>query len=535
MEWWDAVVIGAGPNGLVAANILADAGWDVLVLEAEDAPGGAVRTAEITAPGFRNDLFSAFYPLAARSPVLAALHLERHGLAWTQAPAVVAHPTPDGPTAVLHRSPEATAATLDRFAAGDGDAWLRLFDRWRRVGPPLVDALLAPFPPVRHGLRLAAALGPRGIVPFARFALLPARRLAEEHFRGAGGPLLLAGNALHSDVPLDAPPSGLLGWLLTSLGQEVGFPVPVGGAGELSAALVRRLERAGGRLLTGVRVDRVLVTGAGRGARARGVAVDGTEVGARRAVLADVDAERLFSRLVGREHLSTATEAKLASFQRGWGTVKVDWALRTPVPWRDPAVGEAGTVHLASSLDELTMGTAEILSGRLPTDPFVVFGQMTVADPTRSPPGTESAWAYTHVPARLRHPAGGGERPLSRADVDEVVRRLEDRVEQYAPGFGATVLHRHVLGPADLETWDANLVDGDIGAGTYQIHQQAVFRPWAGWGRAETPVENLYLASASAHPGGGVHGACGANAARAARMHDRLARLRGPGRRPLHD
>ncbi len=535
MEWWDAVVIGAGPNGLVAANILADAGWEVLVLEAQDSPGGAVRTAEITAPGFRNDLFSAFYPLAARSPVLAALDLEAHGLAWTQAPAVVAHPTPDGPTAVLHRSPVATAATLDRFAAGDGDAWLRLFDRWRRVGPPLVDALLAPFPPVRHGLRLAAALGPRGIVPFARFALLPARRLGEEHFRGTGGPLLLAGNALHSDVPLDAPPSGLLGWLLTSLGQEVGFPVPVGGAGELSAALVRRLERAGGRLLTGVRVDRVLVTGVGRWARAHGVAVDGTEVGARRAVLADVDAERLFSRLVGREHLSTAAEAKLASFQRGWGTVKVDWALRSPVPWRDPAVGEAGTVHLASSLDELTMGTAEILSGRLPTDPFVVFGQMTVADPTRSPPDTESAWAYTHVPARVRDPVGGGDKPLSRGDVDEVVRRLEARVEQYAPGFGATVLRRHVLGPADLETWDANLVDGDIGAGTYQIHQQAVFRPWAGAGRAETPVENLFLASASAHPGGGVHGACGANAARAARLHDRLARLRGPGRRPVRD
>jgi len=531
VESWDAVVIGAGPNGLVAANMLADAGWDVLVLEAQDDPGGAVRTAQVTAPGFHNDLFSAFYPLAGRSPALTALGLEHHGLSWTQAPAVVAHPTPDGPSAVLHRSPADTAASLDRFAPGDGDAWLALYDRWERVGPSLVRALLAPFPPVRPSLGLVAAVGPGSLVPFARFALLPARRMADEHFRGAGGGLLLAGNALHADVSLDAAPSGLLGWLLASLGQDVGFPVPVGGAGQLTAALLRRLSRAGGTVLSGARVDRVMVRGRGRDARAEGVLVDGTPVGARRAVLADVDAERLFTRLVGPEHLSPRAEANMATFQRGWATVKVDWALRTPVPWRDPEVGRAGTVHLADSIDELTMGMAEITAGRLPTDPFVVFGQMTVADPTRSPPGTESAWAYTHLPARLRDPRTGRDRAVTQADVDEVVRRVEARVERYAPGFCGTVIARHVLGPADLEARNANLVDGDIGSGTYQLHQQAVFRPWPGTGRAETPIENLYLASASAHPGGGVHGACGANAARAARWHDRLGAVGRVGRR----
>jgi phytoene dehydrogenase-like protein len=523
METWDAVVVGAGPNGLVAANLLVDAGWNVLVVEAQPEPGGAVRTAELTAPGFRNDVFSAFYPLGAVSPVLASLDLASHGLRWAHSPSVVAHPTVDGPAAVLHRSPDATAACLDRFAAGDGEAWLRLFDRWRRTGPALVRALLSPFPPVRAGLRLAAAVGPGELAAFARFCLLPVRRMADENFRGAGGGLLLAGNALHADVPPDAAPSGLLGWLLVCLGQEVGYPVPAGGAGELTAALVRRLTAGGGMLRCGAPVERILVRGAGRRARAEGVVVDGVPIGARRAVLADVDATRLLGELVGPEHLPAAADRDSA-FQRGWGTVKVDWALRGPIPWRDADVAGAGTVHLGASMDVLTIGTAEVMAGRLPSEPFVVLGQMTTADPTRSPPGTESAWAYTHVPAERRDLPSGRPARLSAADVDEVVRRLEDQVERFAPGFSDTVIARHVMGPADMEACDANLVDGDIGGGTYQLHQQLVFRPWPGTGRSTTPVGRLYLASASAHPGGGVHGACGANAARAALLHDRLRR-----------
>jgi phytoene dehydrogenase-like protein len=531
VEAHDAVVVGAGPNGLVAANLLVDAGWDVLVLEAQDEPGGAVRTAEVTAPGFRNDLFSAFYPLAAGSSVLGRLRLERYGLAWSHSPAVVAHPTPDGPTAVLHRRPEDTAAALDAFASGDGEAWLRLYARWQRLGPHLVAALLAPFPPVRPGLRLAAAVGPRRLAETARFGLLPVRRLADEHFRGPGGGLLLAGNALHADVAPDAAPSGMLGWLLASLGQDVGFPVPVGGAGELTAALVARFAAAGGSLRCRAAVDRIVTEPTGRRHRAVGVEVAGARVRARRAVLADVDAARLFRDLVPAEAVPAAVRRRLAAVQRGWATVKVDWALDRPIPWHDPVVGTAGTVHLAASMDELSRGTADIVAGRLPRDPFVVLGQMTVADPTRSPPGTESAWAYTHVPARLRD-AGGGARPLAGVDVKTVVEAVEDRVERLAPGFASHVLARHVMGPADLEARDANLVDGDIGGGTYQLHQQLVFRPWPGRGRPETGVAGLYLASASAHPGGGVHGACGANAARAALLHARTPRPRYRTRGP---
>src|SRR3954451_7447478 len=281
----DAVVVGAGPNGLVAANALVDAGWDVLVLEEQAAAGGAVRTEEVIAPGFRTDLFSAFYPFAAASPVIKGLNLGDHGLRWVHAPSVLAHALDDGRAAVLHHRVEDTAAGLDEFAPGDGDAWLRMVDAWRRIRDPLLDALFTPLPPVVPLTRLLRRAGVAGALDLARIGVLPVRRLADETFRGDGGGLLLAGNAMHADVPPDAAGSGVFGWLLAMLGQDVGFPVPQGGAGALAGALVARLEAGGGRLETGTRVDRIHVVGR----RAVGVRTAGGEhVRARRAVLADV-------------------------------------------------------------------------------------------------------------------------------------------------------------------------------------------------------------------------------------------------------
>lgn len=500
----DAVVIGAGPNGLVAANALADAGWDVLVLEAERGVGGAVRSAEVTAPGFVTDLFSAFYPLAAASPIISDLDLGAYGLTWVRAPDVLAHALDDGRSAVLCPDPTRTAAGLDAFAPGDGDAWLDLVRTWQQIREPLLDALFTPFPPLAAAARLLRRTGTAGGVELARLAVLPVRRLAAERFRGEGAALLLTGNAMHSDLPPDAAGSGLFGWLLAMLAQDVGFPVPRGGAGVLTQALADRLVASGGAIRTSARVESVIV----RGGRAAGVRILGGDcVLARRAVLADVAAPTLYGELVGLDHLPPGLRRSLDRFQWDHATLKVNWALERPVPWRSEGVRGAGTVHLGADLDAFVDVAADLSVGRVPLRPFLLFGQMTTADPTRSPPGTESAWAYTHLP-HGRH--------WSADDVAAHVERIEAAIERVAPGFRGSALARHVQAPADLERDDANLVGGAINGGSASVHQQLFFRPTPGFGRAETPLPGLYLASASAHPGGGVHGAPGWNAARAA-------------------
>jgi phytoene dehydrogenase-like protein len=520
----DAVVIGAGPNGLVAANLLADAGWAVVVLEAGPEPGGAVRTAEVTAPGFRNDLYSAFYPFAAVSPAIAALRLEQHGLRWVHAPAVFAHARPGAPAAVLSRDPAATAESLAVDAAADREAWTALVREFDAVGPRFLDTLLGTFPPVRAGLRLAAALGPAGAVELARTAILPVRRLGEERFAGDAARLLLTGAALHADISPEGAGSGLLGWLMCGIAQRHGFPVPEGGAGNLTAALVARLEAKGGQVVCDARVERVVVR------KGRAVAVrtaDGLVVDAPRGVLADVDVVALYRRLVGEEHLPVRVADHLRRFHRGPATIKVDWALSGAIPWRDPAVAPAGTVHIGDSLAELSVSAAQVAAGVVPAHPLTLVGQMTTTDPTRSPAGTESAWAYAHAPLLPSDDAGddGIKGPWTEAAIDSFARRLEDRIEAHAPGFRSLVVGRFVVGPPGLETANANLVGGDLSGGTAQLHQQLVLRPVPGLARPETPVRGLFLASASAHPGGGVHGACGANAARAALAHDRARRL----------
>jgi phytoene dehydrogenase-like protein len=505
----DAVVVGAGHNGLVAANLLADAGWDVLVLEATAAPGGAVRSAEVTAPGYLSDLYSAFHPLGYASPVLSGLGLHRYGLSWTHAPDVLAHLLPDGRAAVLNRDVDATAASLAAFAPTDGERWRAAYAEWCRMSEPLLRVVTSPFPPVRGGIGLLRRLGAGGVLRLVRRLLVPVRRLGDELFDGAGGRVLLAGCALHTDLSPEETGSGLYGWLLAMLGQQVGWPVPAGGARRITDALVARLAERGGRIQYGARVERVLVA---RG-RAVGVrTVGGAAWRARRAVLADVPAPALYLDLVGPAALPPRLVADLAHFRWDGATVKVDWALSGPVPWATPGVAGAGTVHLGADLNGLTSYAAALARGEVPRHPFLLLGQMTVADPSHSPPGTESLWSYTHLPFR---------RTWRAEEVAAHVDRMERTLEAAAPGFRARIVGRHVAGPADLERGDPSLVGGALGGGTAAAYQQLFLRPVPGLGRADTPVDRLYLASASAHPGGGVHGVPGANAARAALARDR--------------
>ncbi|GAC1533193.1 MAG: NAD(P)/FAD-dependent oxidoreductase [Acidimicrobiales bacterium] len=511
----DAVVIGAGPNGLVAANLLADAGWSVEVLEAADAPGGAVRTQELIEPGFCHDTFSAFYPLTVASGPIRSLELDQWGVRWIRPDTAVAHVAKDGRVAAIGRSLDDTAASLDAWSSGDGDAWRRLYGRWSATRGGIVDALLSPFPPVRAGLGLLRHLDRRQMLYLARLAVLPVRRLAEEEFGAEGAALLLAGNALHADLMPEAAGSGLFGWILCCLAQDVGFPVPEGGAQKITDALVARLSSKGGSVSCGERVTAVDV----RAGRAVGVrTASGRSVGAARAVLADVPAPALYLDLVGAEHLPPSLLDDLHRFQWDAGTVKVDWTLNGPVPWASPELRRAGTVHIADSLDELTLWAAQLATAQIPANPFLLFGQQDVADPTRSPPGTATAWAYTHVPRKVRHDAGnsGLSGEWTQGEREEMAARIEAVVESRAPGFTSLIRGRHILAPPGMEQADASLVGGAINGGTAQLHQQLIFRPTTGWGRAETPVHGLFLAGSSAHPGGGVHGACGSNAARAA-------------------
>jgi len=519
----DAVVIGAGPNGLVAANRLADAGWTVLVLEAQPEPGGAVRSAELTHPGFVHDLCSAFYPLGVASPVMRDLQLESYGLRWRWAPLALAHPTAGGTCAVLSTNIDETAASLDQFAEGDGASWRELYGEFERISDALLDAMTSPIPPLRGAARLVAALGPRGLLEFSRQSLLSVRQLARDRFSGEGGALLLTGNALHSDVSPDAPPSGFLGWMLTSLGQQYGFPVPEGGAAQLTAALVRRFEARGGTVQCSAPVTRVVV----RDRRAVAVVLaDGTTIDAPRGVLADVGAPALYRTLVGEEHLPPQFVNDLGRFQYDYATFKIDWAIDGEIPWRAEPATRAGTVHLAEDMDFATQYAADLAMDKIPARPYVLLGQMNKADPTRSPQGTETVWAYSHVPLEPRGDAGGTLRGTWDTDDSEAFAdRMEAEIEARAPGFGARITARHVLAPPALEALDANLTGGALGGGTMAFAQQLVFRPVPGLGRAETPIRGLFLASASAHPGGGVHGACGANAARAALGADRIRRL----------
>ncbi|MCU0254156.1 MAG: NAD(P)/FAD-dependent oxidoreductase, partial [Acidobacteria bacterium] len=420
---------------------------------------------------------------------------------------------PDGHTAAIHEDIEGTCESLEKFAPGDGDRWREVYEEWARVQPHMMDALFTPFPPVLPAARLALSL--RGdLLRFARIGLVPVRRFAEERFRGEGGGWLLGGNALHTDLTPDMAGSALFGLLLCGLGQTLGFPFPKGGAQRLTDALVSRFEAGGGRLVCGSRVERIEV----QSGRATGVHLeDGTTLSARRAVLADVIATRLYGEMLPESAVTPRLATDMENFQLDNSTFKVNWALDGPIPWVGEESRRAATIHLAGGMDELSDTAAELVRGQIPSKPFLILGQYSMADPGRAPEGCESAWAYTHTPQDPTGDAGGElTGTWDEAEGRAFAERMEARIEEAAPGFRKLIRARNIQTPVDLEAANANLVGGALNGGTAQIQQQLVLRPAPGLAGPSTPVRNLYLASSSAHPGGGVHGGPGANAARAA-------------------
>ncbi len=503
---YDALVIGSGPNGLAAAITLAGAGRSVLVLEAAERPGGAVATEELTLPGFRHDTFSSVYPAGAASPVFERMPLERHGLRWIEPEACYAHPLPDGGAAALYRDLDRTADSLDAVHPGDGERWrdfaapfVRSFDALRRT-------MLGGFPPIRGAARLAAGLGPRRMLDFTRLLLMPAQALGHELFEGDGTRAWLYGSAMHSDVPPVGGGSAIAAAYLNLLGHGVGWPSPEGGAGRLTDALVSHLRELGGELQTGAPVGAVV---AERG-RVSGVRLSTGEGLSAPVVIADVMPGAL-AELAG-DGLPARYIAALRRFRHGPATLKVDWALDGPIPWSAAAAREAGTVHVGGPSDEV-LETTSIASG-LPERPFMLLGQQSLADASRAPAGKHTAWAYTHGPPDADWE---GER-------DRHVERMEAQVERFAPGFRDLILARHVLGPADLQARNANLVGGDVGGGSYTL-DQVIFRPLPSLAPYRTPLTGLYLGSAAAFPGGAVHGVPGHAAARLALAETRARSL----------
>ncbi|HYI18588.1 MAG TPA: NAD(P)/FAD-dependent oxidoreductase [Solirubrobacteraceae bacterium] len=495
-----AIVVGSGPNGLAAAIRLAEAGLPVTVLEAAPHHGGAVLTEELTLPGFRHDTFSSVYPAAAASPVFERMPLERHGLRWSHPGACYAHPLPEGRAIALYRDLDRTAASLDAAgAAGDGDGWRTfagpLLERWGSVR----DVMLSPFLPVAPGLRMLGRLGPLRTVDFLRLVPGTAQGLGRRLFSSGDARAWLYSSAGHSDARPSDPGSGIAVAYLNLLGHAVGWPSPEGGAGRLADALVSYLRELGGDVRCGARVTRMHASSG----RVTGVEIAGGERVAAEIVVAAVMPHALAT-LAG-DALTPTYRSMLRRYRYGPATLKVDWALDGPIPWLAPELREAGTVHVGGSEQELA-ATIDESHHRLPERPFLLLGQQTLADPTRAPAGKHTAWAYTHGPRR------GVD---WRAEQDRHVERVEAHVESYAPGFRERILARHVLGPADLQRRNANLVEGDVGGGTYRL-RQVILRPMPKLSPYTTPVRGLYLGSAAAFPGGAVHGVPGDAAARAA-------------------
>lgn len=461
----DAVVVGAGPNGLVAAITLARAGWQVLVLEAADRPGGGTRSEALTLDGFTHDVCSAIHPLGIGSPALRNLGLEQVGVRWIQPDAPLAHALRPGRSVMMERSLQATVAGL----GADGPGWDRLLGPSVRAGLELSDSLLAPLTiPPRHPVQLAR-YGVAGI--------RSAASLARSHFQGDDGAALFAGLAGHSMLPLDQLITGGYGIMLGMLGHVVGWPMAEGGSQAIADGLVRLLEQAGGELRCNERVRTL------------------DELPSSRAVLCDVSPRQLIA-LSGRR-MPARYRRSLERFRYGPGVFKVDWALDGPVPWTDPETARSATVHLGGTLDQIAAAEAEVATGRVAEEPFLLLAQSTLFDPTRAPEGQHTLWGYCHVPNGC---------------TLDMTERIESRIESFAPGFRDRILARHVMTPAAMEAHDANYIGGDINGGTADLRQFAI-RPTASLHPWATAMPGVFLCSASTPPGGGVHGMCGQAAA----------------------
>lgn len=464
-----ACVVGSGSNGLSAAIVLAQAGLQVDVFEAEQIPGGATRSMELTLPGYVHDFGSAVFPLGSASPFFGSLPLHEHGLEWVHSPAPLAHPMDDGTAVVLERDIDTAAAEF----GVDGRPWRALIEplvkHWSDFAPEVLGPVLK-IP--RHPCLLAR---------FGMNALLSAKVVARR-FRSERTRALFAGLAAHSLLSLDEPLTSAFAMLMAAPAHVGGWPIARGGSQSITNALSRYLAKLGGKLTTSSAVESL------------------DALAHYDLIFCDLTPRQLLA--IAGPRLTENYKRQLRRFRYGSGVFKVDYALSAPIPWKAPDCARAATVHLGGSLDEIAASEMAVRNGRHPERPFVLLAQPTLFDSSRAPLGKHTAWAYCHVP---------------NGSTVDMLSRLEDQIERFAPGFRETVLAHHVLSPSLLESMDANLVGGDISGGVNDL-RQILFRPTAKLYATSAP--NIYLCSSSTPPGGGVHGMCGFHAVKRA-----LARL----------
>jgi phytoene dehydrogenase-like protein len=461
----DAVVIGSGPNGLSAAIVLAQAGCKVVVFEAEPTIGGGARSAELTLPSFVHDLCSAVHPFAIASPFWQTLPLAAYGLDWIEPPVMIGHPFEDGSAVLVERSLETTADRLGK----DRTAYLQTIGTVVKDWPRLERAVLGPFSFPEHPFALAR---------FGLQALRSAEGLANSAFKHDRTRALFAGIAAHGMMPLDAALTGGVGLALGAMCHVAGWSIPRGGAQNITNALVRHLQSLGGEVIANSKINNI------------------DDVLPAKAILCDLSPKPLLQ--IAGHKLPRLYRQKLARYRYGMGAFKVDWALAAPIPWTADECRRAGTLHLGGTLNEIAASEKSAWEGRIADRPFVLLSQPTLFDPSRAPAGKHVAWGYCHVP-------GGS--------TANMLDRVEQQIERFAPGFRDRVLARSVMTPADIEAHNANLVGGDIAAGVSDL-RQFFTRPT--WRNYSTPVKGLYICSASTPPGVGVHGMCGYYAARLA-------------------
>ena len=466
-----AIVVGSGPNGLSAAIELARAGWSVVVREAADVPGGGVRSAALTLPGYLHDMGSAVHPFAVSSPFFRSVPLAAHGVQWIHPPVAMAQMMDDGPPVLLYRDLQQTADGLD---GRDGRRYRAMMEPFAEHWVPFCDDLLAPTAPVRlprHPVLMAR---------FARYGLPPATTIARTSFSGERARMLFGGLAAHSILPLTWAGSAAFGLVLGAAAHAVGWPIPRGGSGTVSRALVSYLESIGGTVVTSAPVRSL------------------TELPPTDVLMLDLTPRQVVA--VAGDRLAERERGALSRFRYGPGAFKVDWALSAPIPWRDPMVAQAASVHISGSLAEMVASEAAAWHGTVTDRPFVLVVQPSLFDPARAPAGCQTAWGYCHVP--------------NGSDTD-MLARIEAQIERFAPGFRDVIAARSVMSPAGLESYDANLVGGDLGGGANTLGQ-IIFRPVPRRVPYATGVPGMFICSASTPPGGAVHGMCGYHAARAA-------------------